>query len=209
MSFKYVALTAASCPATNRQDALETMNGFAHDCRKHGAGRVLFGTVVTGRYPGHLIFIQFFEGLETFQSVVEMTPSNENYGKMIGEQGINIVVRNIMQIKDIPFDPISEPQPEYLALTFAHLKNLDEPTFLQHMGDSAPIFKANGAQTLRMARILSGDPVGAYVLGVSYPNMAAIEKTYDDLAGHPPFQVLSQGIDVEMRSITKIAGVLA
>ena len=209
MSFNFVSLTAASCPATNRQAVLENMHEFAQDCRAHGAGRVLFGSVVTGRYPGHVIFIQFFEGLENFQSIVEMMPTNANYAKLIGEQGLEVVVRNLMQIKDIPFEPASGLQPEYLALTFAHLKSLDETTFLQHVKDSSSVFKNNGAQTYRMARILSGNPVGAYVLGVTYPNMAAIEKTYNDLAGHEPFQHLSQGIDVEMRSITKIAGILA
>ncbi|HCJ61279.1 MAG TPA: hypothetical protein DHV49_01030 [Alphaproteobacteria bacterium] len=207
--FNYVALTAATCPFSNRQAALETMHAFAQDCREHGAGRVLFGNVISGRYPDHLLFIQQFERLENFQNVVEMIPSNKNYGKMANELGVAVTGRNIMQVKDVPFDPVLEPKPEYLALTFAHLKNQDEQTFLGHMRDSATVFKSNGAQTLRMARIFSGDPVGAYVLGVTYPNMEAIDKTYLGLAGHAPFQTMAQGIDVQMRSITKIAGLLA
>jgi hypothetical protein len=46
------------------------------------------------------------------------------------------------------------------------------------------------------------------MLGVTYPDMSAIERTYDALAVSPEFGQLMSGLEIDMRSITKIAGIL-
>ena len=46
------------------------------------------------------------------------------------------------------------------------------------------------------------------MLGVTYPDMSSIERAYDGLGTNPAFVQLMNGLDVDMRSITKIAGIL-
>jgi hypothetical protein len=46
------------------------------------------------------------------------------------------------------------------------------------------------------------------MLGVTYPSMSSIENTYTALGSNANFAKLSAGIDIDMRSITKIAGIV-
>jgi hypothetical protein len=55
----FIAITAAPCPAASRFGALKEMANFAQDCRQNGAVRVTYGSVISGRYPGALVFVQF------------------------------------------------------------------------------------------------------------------------------------------------------
>jgi hypothetical protein len=49
---------------------------------------------------------------------------------------------------------------------------------------------------------------GTYLLWVTYPSTTAIEATYTELATNQASAKLSAGIDVDMRSIVRIAGIL-
>ena len=71
---------------------------------------------------------------------------------------------------------------------------------------TAPLFAANGAQTLRFGHIITGESVGQHLLGVSYKSMAAIEQTYDELAQYANFRQLGTKIDINMRSIIQLCG---
>ena len=85
---------------------------------------------------------------------------------------------------------------------------MDEATMLDLMNRSASVFKSSGAQTMRLGQTLTGSDLGTYMLGVTYPDMSAIEKTYDALAKNPEFQQLINGLEIDMRSITKISGIV-
>ena len=61
---------------------------------------------------------------------------------------------------------------------------------------------------MRMGQTLTGSDLGTYMLGVTYPDMSSIERAYDGLGTNPAFVQLMNGLDVDMRSITKIAGIL-
>jgi len=76
------------------------------------------------------------------------------------------------------------------------------------LNKTASVFKASGAQTMRMGQVLTGSDLGTYMLGVTYPDMSAIEKTYDALSNNTDYGNLISGVEVDMRSITKIAGIL-
>ena len=79
---------------------------------------------------------------------------------------------------------------------------------LDLLNTTAPVFKSSGAQTMRMGQTLTGSDLGTYMLGVTYPDMSAIERTYDALANSAEYGQLMNGLEIDMRSITKIAGIL-
>ena len=204
----FIAITAATCPAASRSGALKEMADFAQDCRQNGAVRVTYGSVISGRYPGALIFVQFFDDLQGFESVMNMIPQSSAYSRLLSEHAVAPFARNVFRGKPIEFEPTLEPAPKYLMLTRAHRRTLSEEEMLDLLNTTAPVFKSSGAQTMRMGQTLTGSDLGTYMLGVTYPDMSAIEKTYDALATNPEFAQLMNGLEVDMRSITKIAGIL-
>ena len=80
----------------------------------------------------------------------------------------------------------------------------DKDKFLNCINDTASCFKENGAITLRFGNLLTGSNVGNYLLGVGYPSMEAIEKTYDELLNHSSYKELMSFAKVNMRNIIKI-----
>ncbi len=205
---KFIAITAATCPPESKSAALEDMAHFAQDCRQNGAVRVTYGSVISGRYPGALVFVQFFEDLRGFEEIMNMIPQSSAYSRLINDHSVAPFARNIFRGKPIEFEPQFEPMPKYLMLTRAHRRTLDETAMLDLLNKTAPIFKSSGAQTMRMGQTLTGSDLGTYMLGVTYPDMSAIERTYDALAASPEFGQLMNGLEIDMRSITKIAGIL-
>ena len=65
-------------------------------------------------------------------------------------------------------------------------------------------FKNNGAVTLRFGNLLTGSNAGNFLLGVGYPSMEAIEKTYDELLVHSSYKELMTFAKMNMRNIIKI-----
>ena len=204
----FVAITAANCPPAKRAAALADMASFAGDCREHGAERVTFGSVISGRFPGALVFVQFFSGLDKFESVVNNMPHSDAYKRLLDDHEVTPFARNVLKAKPIDFEPTLEPMPNYLMLTRAHRHAFDEPEMINLMNKVAPVFKSAGAQTMRMGQTLTGSDLGTYMLGVTYPDMSAIERTYQALGENSDFATLMNGMDVDMRSISRIAGIL-
>ena len=79
-------------------------------------------------------------------------------------------------------------------LTRAHRRSLEEATMLELLSKTAPVFKSTGAQTMRMGQTLTGSDLGAYMLGVTYPDISAVERTYDALATSPEYGQLMNGL---------------
>ena len=204
----FIAITAATCPAASKSAALQEMSQFAQDCRENGAVRVTYGSVISGRYPGALVFVQFFDDLHGFEGVMNMIPQSSAYLRMVNDHAVTPFSRNVFRGKPIEFEPKLEPTPKYLMLTRAHRRSLEEAAMLDLLNKTAPVFKSSGAQTMRMGQAFTGSDLGSYMLGVTYPDMSAIERTYDALAASPEFGQLMNGLEIDMRSITKIAGIL-
>ena len=74
------------------------------------------------------------------------------------------------------------------------------------MAKSAPLFSENGAQTFRLARLMTGNNAGDFLLGVTYPSMAAIEATYDALGASPVVAKVYESMDVNARGIIRVRG---
>ena len=164
--------------------------------------------MISGRYPDALIFVQMFGGLDGFETIMNEIPQSAAYGRMVSTHGLVPFHRNVFRGKEIPFEPKMDPRPKYLMLTRAHPKTLEEKEFLGLLAQTAPTFKAAGAQTMRMGHTITGSDLGTYMLGVTYPNMAAIEATYDGLASDTAYSKIAAGMEIDMRSIIKIVGML-
>jgi hypothetical protein len=148
-----------------------------------------------------------FDGLDGFETIMDVIPKSAAYGSMVSTHRVEPFVRNVFRGKDIPFEPKINPRPNYLILTRAHRKTLQETEFLDLLAQTASTFKAAGAQTMRMGHTITGSDLGTYMLGVTYPNMAAIEATYDELASDTAYGKIAAGVEIDMRSIIKIAGI--
>ena len=207
-TYKFITITAATCPAGNRSAALADLGQFAQECRGNGAERVTYGSVISGRYPGALIFVQMFDGLDGFEAVMDMIPKSSAYGRMVSTHEVAPFVRNVFRGKDIRFEPKIDPRPNYLMLTRAHRKTLEEAEFLKLLAQTASTFRTSGAQTMRIGQMITGSDLGTYMLGVTYPNMAAIESTYDGLANDTAYAKIIVGVEIDMRSIIKISEML-
>ena len=59
---------------------------------------------------------------------------------------------------------------------------------------------------MRLGRIMTGSNPGGYMLGVSYPSLAAVEATYDKLATDSGFTSFANKIDINMRSVVRLHG---
>ena len=104
-TYKFITITAATCPAENRSAALVDLGHFSQDCRENGAERVTYGSVISGRYPGALIFVQMFDGLDGFETIMDVIPKSAAYTRMVSTHGVVPFVRNVLRGKDIPLEP--------------------------------------------------------------------------------------------------------
>ena len=92
----------------------------------NGAMRVTYGSVVSGRHPNALLFIQFFEDLSGFEKVMQAIPSSKPYQSIISDHSTTPFVRNVLRNVSIPFEPTLSPMPNYLVLTRARRQTLSE-----------------------------------------------------------------------------------
>ena len=204
----YVVITAANSQSTNTAGLFASMGDFAKECVENGAMRVTYGSVMSGRHPNALLFIQFFEDLSGFEKVMQAIPYSKPYQSIISDHSTTPFVRNVLRNVNIPFEPTLSPMPNFLVLTRARRQTLSEGEVVDLMNDTTSVFKENGAQTLRFGQTITGNDIGTYMLGVTYPSMSSIENTYTALGSNANFAKLSAGIDIDMRSITKIAGIV-
>ena len=115
----------------------------------------------------------------------------------------NVYLRNVATSLPTKFENSSE-HPKYIVITRAEAGLSEKDRFLNCINESASCFKENGALTMRFGNLLTGSNVGNYLLGVGYPSMEAIEKTYDGLLNHSSYKEMMSFAKVNMRNIIKI-----
>ena len=123
--------------------------------------------------------------------------------EMMNSGKANIYLRNIATALPTKFENSSE-HPKYIVITRAEAAMSNKDKFLNCINDTASCFKDNGALTLRFGNLLTGSNVGNFLLGVGYPSMESIEKTYDNLLAHSSYKELMTFAKVNMRNIIKI-----
>jgi len=203
-STSYVVLTLASVDFSYRETITKLMSSYSKDLIANaGAKGTRFGSIATGEHAGSLIFIQFYDNLDGYQKALEVQSNSSDFKEMMNSGKANIYLRNIATSLPTKFENSTE-HPKYIVITRAEAAMSDKDKFLNCINDTASCFKDNGAITLRFGNLLTGSNVGNYLLGVGYPSMEAIEKTYDELLAHSSYRELMTFAKVNMRNIVKI-----
>ena len=55
-----IVITGATSYTNERPGLIGAMGDFAQECKDNGAMRITYGSVLSGKHPNALIFIQFF-----------------------------------------------------------------------------------------------------------------------------------------------------
>ena len=177
----YVILTVASVDFDYRETMTKLMSSYSKDLIENaGAKGTRFGSIGTGEHAGSLIFIQFYDDLNGYQNALEVQANSNDFREIMNSGKANIYLRNIATSLPTKFDNSSE-HPKYIVITRAESSMSNKDKFLNCINETSSCFKDNGALTLRFGNLLTGSNVGNYLLGVGYPSMEAIEKTYDEL----------------------------
>ena len=200
----YVILTVASVDFGYRETMTKLMSSYSKDLIENaGARGTRFGSIGTGEHAGSLIFIQFYDDLNGYQKALEVQANSNDFKEIMNSGKANIYLRNIATSLPTKFDNSSE-HPKYIVITRAESSMSNKDKFLNCVNETSSCFKDNGAVTLRFGNLLTGSNVGNYLLGVGYPSMEAIEKTYDELLAHSSYKELMTFAKVNMRNIIKI-----
>ena len=200
----YVIMTVASVDFSYRETMTKLMSSYSKDLiAKAGAKGTRFGSIGTGEHAGSLLFVQFYDDLNGYQKGLEMQGNSSQFKEIMSSGKANIYLRHIATSLQTKFDQSSE-HPKYIVMTRAEASMSDKEKFLDCINDTSSCFKDNGALTLRFGNLLTGSNVGNYLLGVGYPSMEAIEKTYDELLAHSSYKKLMTFAKVNMRNIIKI-----
>jgi hypothetical protein len=200
----YVVMTVASVDFSYRETMAKLMSSYSKDLiAKAGAKGTRFGSIGTGEHAGSLLFIQFYDDLNGYQKGLEMQGNSSQFKEIMSSGKANIYLRNIATSLQTKFEQSAE-HPKYIVMTRAEASMSDKEKFLDCVNDTSSCFKDNGALTLRFGNLLTGSNVGNYLLGVGYPSMEAIEKTYDELSANSSYKKLMTFAKVNMRNIIKI-----
>ena len=200
----YVIMTVASVDFSYRETMAKLMSSYSKDLiEKAGAKGTRFGSIGTGEHAGSLLFVQFYDDLNGYQKGLEMQGNSSQFKEVMSSGKANIYLRNIATSLQTKFEQSTE-QPKYIVMTRAEASMSDKEKFLDCINDTSSCFKDNGALTLRFGNLLTGSNVGNYLLGVGYPSMEAIEKTYDELSVNSSYKKLMTFAKVNMRNIIKI-----
>ena len=200
----YVIMTVASVDFSYRETMAKLMSSYSKDLiAKAGAKGTRFGSIGTGEHAGSLLFIQFYDDLNGYQKGLEMQGNSSQFKEIMSSGKANIYLRNIATSLQTKFEQSAE-HPKYIVMTRAEASMSDKEKFLDCINDTSSCFKDNGALTLRFGNLLTGSNVGNYLLGVGYPSMEAIEKTYDELSANSSYKKLMTFAKVNMRNIIKI-----
>ena len=200
----YVIMTVASVDFSYRETMAKLMSSYSKDLiAKAGAKGTRFGSIGTGEHAGSLLFVQFYDDLNGYQKGLELQGNSSQFKEIMSSGKANIYLRNIATSLQTKFEQSSE-HPKYIVMTRAEASMSDKEKFLDCVNDTSSCFKDNGALTLRFGNLLTGSNVGNYLLGVGYPSMEAIEKTYDELSVNSSYKKLMTFAKVNMRNIIKI-----
>ena len=204
MMENFYVQTVGSIPANKHSEAIAMLQELAEESKAAGSERASYGTIMTGNNAGSIIFQQFFSSLDGFANVMDAFATSSTYAKVIST-GLKVTTRNIARFCEVPFTAPSNPQRKFLVLTRGKA-SVSQAEIIDLMVQSAPIFSENGAQTLRFAKLMTGNNAGDFLTGVTYPSMAAIEATYDALGASPVVAKVYASLDVNLRTIIRIQG---
>ena len=197
----YFVITVARCDPTYVPTAMEQIGSVINDLKsKAGAIVVRAGIITTGEQAGSLALFQAYEGMDGFEKALDVYAASSDYAAMMASGKVSVVMRNLLKIHAVPFDQNTTKTPKFIVLTRATAAD----TMIDTVTQLAPIFADSGALTLRYGTLVTGSNAGNRLLGVTYPSMAAIEKTYDALAADAAYQAALSSFNVNLRAIVRV-----
>ena len=197
----YFVITVAKCDPTYVPTAMEQIGSVIDDLKsKAGAIVVRAGIITTGEQAGSLALFQAYEGMGGFEKALDVYAASSDYAAMMASGKVSVVMRNLLKIHAVPFDQNTTKTPKFIVLTRATAAD----TMIDTVTQLAPIFADGGALTLRYGTLVTGSNAGNRLLGVTYPSMAAIEKTYDALAADAAYQAALSSFNVNLRAIVRV-----
>ena len=197
----YFVITVARCDPTYVPTAMEQIGSVINDLKsKAGAIVVRAGIITTGEQAGSLALFQAYEGMDGFEKALDVYAASSDYAAMMASGKVSVVMRNLLKMHAVPFDQNTTKTPKFIVLTRATAAD----TMIDTVTQLAPIFADGGALTLRYGTLVTGSNAGNRLLGVTYPSMAAIEKTYDALAADAAYQAALSSFNVNLRAIVRV-----
>ncbi len=203
MSANYMVITVAACEPSYVQEALGhvgTLIGELVDKANCVGARC--GVMGTGMDAGSLALFQSYASLGDLEKVFEVYAASSAYQAVINSGKLSVTLRNIVKLEDVQLADPSADTPSYGVLTLISGSGLTG----ERMKGFVPIFEQNGAMLLRFGKLITGSNAGMSLLGVTYPSMDAIEKTYDGLRASADYQSLMSEIKLERREIVRFTG---
>ena len=199
----YVVANVVQCAPAYQAEALERIGRIAELLKKDaGAFITRLGVITTGEHTGGIVLFSMYEEMNGFARGVEVASASADF-QAVGASGqAKLVFRNVIKIEDIGLAAPSAEAPSYTVLTRWGSDDL----MLDRMGPMVRHFEENGAMSLRFGTILTGNAAGRRLLGVGYPSMDAIEKTYAALSADPAYGAFVSDVEIDFRNIVRNVG---
>lgn len=203
MSANYTMITIAACESGYSQEALGHVGTLVGELKdKANCVGARYGVMGTGLDAGSLVLFQSYAGLSDIEKVFDVYASSSAYQTMINSGNVSVTLRNIIRLEDMQVSSPSTDTPGYGVVTLVSGSALTA----ERAKVFVPIFEQNGAMLIRFGTLITGSNAGKKLLGVTYPSMEAIEKTYDGLRASADYQSLLSEVKIERREIVRFVG---
>ncbi len=199
----YMLITVASADSAHVGGVLEKVGRLATALREDaGAVSTRYGVVVTGDLTGNLVLFQGYEELNGIDRAFDVYAKAEVYREIVSTPSLKIVLRNLWKLEDIGLASTSSEPPAYGVVTRFGSADL----MMDRMREALPIFEENGAMVVRYGTLITGSNVGRRLLGVGYPSMDSIEKTYRALGASEVYKDFLANAELDWRNIVRFEG---
>lgn len=203
MTANYMVITLAACEPSYAQEALGHVGTFVGELKdRAGCVGARYGVVGTGTDAGSLILFQSYSSLGDIEKVFDVYATSSAYQSVIKSGKLSVTFRNIVKLDDVQLSNPSADKPSYGVVTLISGSGVTA----EGIKGLVPIFDQNGAMLMRCGTLITGSNAGKRVIGVTYPSMDAIEKTYDSLRASADYQSQMSEARLERREIVRFVG---
>ncbi len=203
MTANYTMITVAACEHAYAQEAFGHVGTFVSELKdKANCVSARYGVIGTGVDAGSLVLFQSYANLGDIEKVFDVYAASSAYQAVITSGKVSVTLRNIVKLDDVQLSNPSTDTPGYGVVTLISGSSLTT----ERMKGFVPIFEQNGAMLMRFGTLITGSNAGKRLVGVAYPSMAAIEKTYDGLRANADYQSLMSEAKLERREIVRFVG---
>jgi len=202
-SVNYIMLTVATCDRSYMEQAFKHVAAFVGDLKdKAGALTARYGVIATGDGAGNIVLFQSYEELNGIDQAFKVYANSSDYQAVITSGKVQVQMRNLWKIEALNQQNQAADAPAYGVVTRFGSADL----MLDRVQKVVPLFEENGAMAMRYGTLMTGSNAGMRLLGVTYPSMDAIQKTYDALQANDDYSAMLADIDLDMRNIIKFVG---